>query len=182
MTMEEKTMKTERVYEGKIINLRVDTVELPDKKYSKREIVEHSGAVGIIALTDSGNIVLVKQFRKPVEDSLLEIPAGKIEKDEEADACALRELEEETGYRTSNMQKLISFYTTPGFSNEVIHLYLALDLDKGIATPDEDEYIEVVELSIQDALEMIELGEIKDAKTIIGILTANQRFLKKANS
>lgn len=180
--MEEKTMKTERVYEGKIINLRVDTVELPDKKYSKREIVEHSGAVGIIALTDSGNIVLVKQFRKPVEDSLLEIPAGKIEKDEEADACALRELEEETGYRTSNMQKLISFYTTPGFSNEVIHLYLALDLDKGIATPDEDEYIEVVELSIQDALEMIELGEIKDAKTIIGILTANQRFLKKANS
>jgi len=105
--MEEKTMKCERVYEGRIINVRVDTVELPDKKYSKREIVEHPGAVGIIPITSDKKIILVKQFRKPVEDILLEIPAGKIEPKEEPYICALRELEEETGFKTDTVEKLL---------------------------------------------------------------------------
>src|SRR5690554_3940914 len=98
MTIKEKTMKSERVYEGRIINVRVDTVELPHKKYSKREIVEHSGAVGIIPITSNKDIILVKQFRKAVEEALLEIPAGKIEAKEDPSQCAIRELEEETGY------------------------------------------------------------------------------------
>ncbi len=171
MTMEEKTMKCERVYEGRIINVRVDTVELPDKKYSKREIVEHPGAVGIIPVTSEKEIILVKQFRKPVETVLLEIPAGKIEPKEDPQVCALRELEEETGFKTDNVKQLLKFYTTPGFSNEIIYIYLAEDLKKGIANPDEDENIEIVKLSIDEALEKIKTGEIEDAKTIVAILS-----------
>ncbi|SDK50256.1 NUDIX hydrolase [Natronincola ferrireducens] len=171
MPFEEKTLKSERIYEGKIINLRVDTVELPHKKYSKREIVEHSGAVGILAITEEKNIVLVRQFRKPVEEILLEIPAGKIEANETSEVCALRELKEETGFETDNIRKLLDFYTTPGFSNEIMHIFLAQNLSKGIATPDEDEYIEIVHIPLEEAVKKIINGEIKDSKTIIAILT-----------
>lgn len=171
MTIEEKTMKTERIYEGRIVNLRVDTVELPDKKYCKREIVEHPGAVGIIPITSDKKIILVKQFRKPVEEVLLEIPAGKIEAKEEPSKCAIRELEEETGFTANKVKKLLEFYTTPGFSDEIMHIYLAEDLIEGNANPDEDEYIEIVEMSIEEVLEKIRLGEIKDGKTIVAILT-----------
>lgn len=171
MTMEEKTMKCERVYEGRIINVRVDTVELPDKKYSKREIVEHPGAVGIVPITSNKEIVLVKQFRKPVEGVLLEIPAGKIESEEEPAICAVRELEEETGFKTDNIQHLLKFYTTPGFSNEIIYIYIAEDLKEGTINLDEDENIETVKIPIEDALKKIRSGEIEDAKTIVGILS-----------
>jgi len=171
MTFEEKTMKCERIYEGRIINVRVDTVELPNKKYSKREIVEHPGAVGIIPVTKDKKIILVKQFRKAVEEVLLEIPAGKIESQEDPYKCALRELEEETGFTADSVKKLSEFYTTPGFSNEVIHIYLAENLEVGSANLDEDENIEIVKLSVEEVLDKIQIGEIKDAKTIIGILT-----------
>ncbi len=171
MTFEEKTMKCERIYEGRIINVRVDTVELPNKKYSKREIVEHPGAVGIIAITEDNKIMFVKQFRKPVEEVLLEIPAGKLEPMERPDKCAIRELEEETGFTTDRVEKILEFYTTPGFSNEILHIYLAENLKEGNINPDEDENIETIQLSIEDALNKIKTGEIKDAKTIIGVLT-----------
>lgn len=171
MTIEEKTLKSERIYEGKVINLRVDTVELPNQKYSKREIVEHSGAVGILGITKDNKIILVKQFRKPVEEVLLEIPAGKIEANESPENCALRELKEETGFSTNNMKKILEFFTTPGFSNEIIHIYLATDLQEGVSNPDEDEYIETVYLTLNESLEKIIKGEIKDSKTIISILT-----------
>jgi len=171
MTFEEKTMKCERVYEGRIINVRVDTVELPNKKYSKREIVEHPGAVGIVPVTKDKKIILVKQFRKPVEEILLEIPAGKIESQEDPYKCALRELEEETGFTTDRVEKLLEFYSTPGFSNEVIHIYLAENLEIGNINLDEDENIEIIKLSIEEVLDKIQTGEIKDAKTIVGILT-----------
>jgi len=171
MTFEEKTMKCERIYEGRIINVRVDTVELPNKKYSKREIVEHPGAVGIIPVTKDKKIILVKQFRKSVEEVLLEIPAGKIESQEDPYKCALRELEEETGFTADSVKKLSEFYTTPGFSNEVIHIYLAENLEVGSVNLDEDENIEIVKLSVEEVLDKIQIGEIKDAKTIVGILT-----------
>jgi len=171
MTFEEKTMKCERVFEGRIINVRVDTVELPNKKYSKREIVEHPGAVGIVAITEDEKIILVKQFRKPVEEVLLEIPAGKLESKEGPCECAIRELEEETGFVTNRVKKLLEFYTTPGFSNEIIHIYLAENLKPGKMNLDEDENIEIVTLSIEEVLDKIKAGEIKDAKTIIGVLT-----------
>ncbi|SES70417.1 ADP-ribose pyrophosphatase [Natronincola peptidivorans] len=171
MPIEEKTLKSERIYEGKIINLRVDTVELPQKKYSKREIVEHSGAVGILPITKENKIIFVRQFRKPVEEILLEIPAGKIEANESTEKCALRELKEETGYSAKDIKKILDFYTTPGFTNEVMHIYLAENLEEGTASPDEDEYIELVSLSLEEALEYIKEGKIKDSKTIIAILT-----------
>lgn len=171
MTFEEKTMKSERIYEGRIINLRVDTVELPNKKYSKREIVEHPGAVGIIAITKDDEVILVKQYRKPIEDTLLEIPAGKLEPKENPQECAIRELEEETGFATDNVEKILEFYTTPGFSNEVMHIYIAKDLKEGTVNLDDDENIQIIKLPIDEVLYKIKTGEIKDAKTIIGILT-----------
>lgn len=170
MTQEEKTMKSERIYEGKVINLRVDTVELPERKYSKREIVEHSGAVGIIAITENQEMIFVKQYRKSVEEVLLEIPAGRIEQDETPITTALREFEEETGYITNKMTKIIEYYTSPGFSNEVIHIFFAEGLVEGVAHPDEDEYIEVTYLSIDEAMKRIKQGEIKDSKTIMAVL------------
>lgn len=171
MTFEEKTMKSERIYEGRIINLRVDTVELPNKKYSKREIVEHPGAVGIIAITKDDEVILVKQYRKPIEDTLLEIPAGKLEPKEDPQECAIRELEEETGFATDNVEKISEFYTTPGFSNEVMHIYIAKDLKEGTVNLDDDENIQIIKLPIDEVLYKIKTGEIKDAKTIIAILT-----------
>ena len=174
MNITEKTLKTERIYEGKVINLRVDTVELPDKKYSKREIVEHPGAVGIIGVNNDGKVILVRQYRKAVDDFLLEIPAGKMEPREDPLECAKREFKEETGYSASSFYALSHCYTSPGFSNEKIYLFKAENLFKGVAEPDEDEYIEVVEIPFDQALEKIDKGEIRDSKTIIAILMANE--------
>lgn len=173
--MHEKTLKTARIYEGKIINVRVDTVELPDQKYSKREIVEHSGASAVVPITREGEVVLVKQFRKPVEAVLLEIPAGRLETKESAEKCALRELAEETGFQAGRLEPLISYYSSPGFSNEVIHLFLAQDLTEGSAQPDEDEYLEIIKVPLNEALKMIDSGAIQDSKTIIGLLMAANR-------
>ncbi|GAB6087800.1 NUDIX hydrolase [Alkaliphilus crotonatoxidans] len=170
MKIDEKTLKSERIYEGKVINLRVDTVELPDRKYSKREIVEHDGAVGILAITEENKLIFVKQFRKSVEDTLLEIPAGRIEPEEAPIDCARRELEEETGFQANSISKMMDFYTSPGFSNEVLHIFLASELRPGTASPDEDEYIEVIYLTLEEALQALDRGEIKDSKTIIAIL------------
>lgn len=166
----EKTLKSEKIYEGKVITLKIDTVELPDKKYCKREIVEHPGAVGIIVINEDNNLVLIKQYRKAIEGYLLEIPAGKIELKEKPYDTALRELKEETGYKAGSLTKLISFYTSPGFANEVIHVYVASDITKGEATPDLGEYVETVELPIDTVLKMIKEDQIKDAKTVAAIL------------
>ncbi len=174
MLFEEKTMKSEKIYEGKIVNLRIDTVELPDKKYSKREIVEHPGAVGIIPITHDNCIIMVKQFRKAIEKYILEIPAGKLEVNEEPRETAKRELKEETGYDSNQMEYLLEFYTSPGFSNEKVHLFLATDLIEGEACPEIGEFIEITKIKIEDLMKMIDRGEILDSKTIIGINLANE--------
>lgn len=166
----ERTIKSDKLYQGKIINLRVDTVELPDQKYSKREIVEHPGAVAVIAITDDNKIVMVKQYRKSVEEYLLEVPAGKLEISEEPIECAKRELLEETGFKSNNIEYLFKFFTSPGFSNETISLFVAKDLVLDVARPDEDEYIEIEKYEIDELLEKVYKEEIKDAKTIISIL------------
>ncbi|SHI01332.1 NUDIX hydrolase [Sporanaerobacter acetigenes] len=179
MDFEEKTMKTEKIYEGKMLNLRIDTVELPDKKYSKREIVEHPGAVAIVALTNQNEIVLVKQYRKAVERELLEIPAGKLEIGEEPKETAIRELKEETGYTSNKLEYLLEFYTSPGFSNEKIYLFLANELIEGQAEPEKDEYIELVKVKLEDLIDMIDKGEIIDSKTIIGAMVARDYLSNK---
>lgn len=179
MVYEEKTMKCDRIYEGKILNLRIDTVELPDKKYSKREIVEHSGGVALVAITDDDHIVLVKQYRKAVDRVLLEIPAGKLEINEEPRETAIRELKEETGYEAKELKYLMEFYTSPGYCNEKVYLFLATDLIEGESTPDPGEFIEMEKYKIDDLLKMVDRGEILDSKSIIGIYLARDYFNNK---
>lgn len=179
MVFEEKTMKSDKLYEGKLLNLRIDTVELPDKKYSKREIIEHPGAVAILALTDDKKVILVKQYRKAVERALLELPAGKIELNEEPGETAKRELKEETGYVAKRIEYLIEFYTSPGFTNEKISIFLATDLVKGEIELDDGEFVENVEIQIDDLIKMVDRGEILDSKTIIGIELAKKMICKK---
>jgi len=166
----EETISTENVYQGRILNLRVDKIKLPDNKKSMREIVEHSGGVTIIPVTDSGEILLVKQYRKAVEEVLYEIPAGKLESGEDPVHCAERELEEETGYRPGEIKKLYSFYTSPGYSDEIIHLYIARELKYIGQNFDNDEFIVVEKIKKEEIMELINRGHIKDSKTIIGLL------------
>ena len=175
MLHEEKTIKSEMLYEGRILNLRIDTVELPDRKYSKREIVEHSNAVAIIAIKDN-KIFFVKQYRKAIEKVLLEIPAGLLEVNESPREGALRELQEEIGYSSDNMEFLFNSYSSPGFTDEKTTYFLAQDLYESKLDADDDEYIEVVSYDIEETLKMIEDGEIEDSKTVSGILFAYRKL------
>ncbi|MCM3637762.1 NUDIX hydrolase [Sporosarcina luteola] len=173
---EEKTVASERIFEGKIISLRVDEVELPDGKRAKRELIDHPGAVAIIAITDEEKMVLVEQYRKALNRSIIEIPAGKIEPGEDIRVTALRELEEETGYGANQFEYLQSFATSPGFANEIIHIFVAQELytiDKP-AAGDEDEFIELIECTIEEAEEMVLDQRIFDAKTAFAILHAKR--------
>jgi len=166
----EKTFSTTYVFRGKIISLRQDKVTLPDGRESIREIVEHPGAVVILALTNDDKMVMVRQFRKAADEVLWELPAGKVEPGENLKNCALRELEEETGYFSRKIKKLITFFSTPGFCNEKLTLFLAEDLEKRNKNEDADEFIEVELVNPNEALKLVQKNIIKDAKTIIGIL------------
>ena len=179
MGFEEKTMKTEKIYEGKILNLRIDMVELPDKKYSKREIVEHPGAVAIAALTDDNEIILVKQYRKAVEKELVEIPAGMLEISEEPREAAVRELKEETGFSADKMEYICEFYTSPGFINEKLYLFLATGLKAGESHPENDEYIDVLKFKLDNLVDMVWKGQILDSKTIIGAFAVSSYLQNK---
>ncbi|MGE4283679.1 MAG: NUDIX hydrolase [Clostridia bacterium] len=174
MDFTEKTIKSEKIFSGKILNLRVDTVELPNGNVSTREIVEHAGGVGIIPVTNNMEVIMVKQFRKPIEDICLEIPAGKLKEGEDPLQCGVRELEEETGYKAHNIQSLGSFYPTPAFTNEVLYLYMATGLCKGQVKLDEDEFVETEIIPLAKLVDMVMQGEVKDAKSIIAILKASQ--------
>jgi ADP-ribose pyrophosphatase len=166
----EATVASQRVYEGRLINLRADTVRLENGRLTKREIVEHPGAVAVVALDEDDNVILIRQFRKAAGKELLEIPAGTLEADEEPIACARRELEEETGYRAKCVEQVGGFYSSPGFCNEYIHLYLATDLQKGRSAPEDDEAIEIIQVALSDIPALISQGEICDGKTIAGLL------------
>ncbi len=168
---EEKTIQSETVYEGKIINLQIDEVELPNGKTSKRELIKHPGAVAVIALTEEGKIVMVEQYRKALEKAIIEIPAGKLEPGEEPALTAERELEEETGYGCGKLEHLISFYTSPGFADELVHMYVAKDLYKmeDAKGPDEDEFVELLEVGLEEAKALMKEKKIYDAKTAYAI-------------
>ncbi|MCM3714844.1 NUDIX hydrolase [Halalkalibacter oceani] len=165
----EKTIKTTPIYQGKVIDLQVDDVTLPNGKKSKREIVKHPGAVAILPITKEGKLVLVRQYRKALDKVIVEIPAGKLERGEEPDAAARRELEEETGYRSEKLHYLISFYTSPGFADELIHLYECADLEKGQGALDADEFLDVLEVTLEEAEQMIRDQTIYDAKTAFAV-------------
>ncbi|GAB4073523.1 NUDIX hydrolase [Barrientosiimonas marina] len=168
----ETTTQSETIYDGRIVKVQVDDVMLPDGKTSKRELIKHAGAVGIIPVTKANKIVFVEQFRKPLEKSLVEIPAGKLEKGEEPSVTALRELEEETGYTVNTPRFITSFYTSPGFADEMMYLYLAEDLEPVDypAAGDEDEFIEILELTLDEAKQYVREQRIHDAKTNYAIL------------
>jgi ADP-ribose pyrophosphatase len=165
----ETLVSTEKIYAGKMVSLRRDIVRLPNGKEAFREVVEHPGAVAVVPVLPDGRILLVRQFRHPVGKVLLEIPAGKLDAGEDPDECALRELEEETGYRAGTMERKTSIFTGPGFTDEVIHMYIACDLIKTAANPDEDEFLEVKAYEPQDIRRMIREGLICDAKTVSGL-------------
>lgn len=172
--MIEKTIDSKVIFNGKFINLQVDTVKLPDGKESGREVVIHPGAAVVAALTEQDEILLIRQFRYPVGEVLWELPAGKLEKNEEPLECAKRELAEETGYGAREWRYISDFFTTPGFSNEVLYLYLASGLYPEKREADSEEFIELHKVPYSKAVSMISSGEIKDAKTIIGILLIGQ--------
>lgn len=175
---EEKTIHSNRIYEGKIINLKVDEVKLPNGNTSKRELVEHPGAVALIAITEDNKIIMVEQYRKALERTIIEIPAGKIEKGEAPEVTALRELEEETGYTAEKLELIQSFSTSPGFADEVIHLYAAEGLTKSTsgAVLDDDEFVELLEVTIEEAEQLMKENRIYDAKTAFAVLWAKQKM------
>ncbi|MCP3738651.1 NUDIX domain-containing protein [Rossellomorea sp. BNER] len=168
---EEKTIKSETLYEGKIIQLQLDDVKLPNGKTSKRELIKHPGAVAVIALKDDGKIIMVEQYRKALERSIIEIPAGKLEPGEEPEKTALRELEEETGYGAKSIEPLISFYTSPGFADELVHVFLVKDLYvlENASEPDEDEFVELLEVTLEEAQQLLDDQRVYDAKTAYAI-------------
>lgn len=172
--MEEKTISSQQIWQGKFLTLREDKVTLPNGHEAVRYIIEHPGAVAIIPVTKNKEIIMVEQFRKPVERVLLELPAGKLEKGEDPLVSAGRELQEETGCVAGKLEKLGSFYSGPGFTNEILYLYLATDLEQQEACPDEDEFVAVKTIPLDEALQMIEEGKICDGKTIIGLLWADR--------
>jgi len=165
----EITVKSEKIFEGKILNLRVDTVELENQKYAKREIVDHKPAACILAVKND-NILLVRQYRKAVEEYIYELPAGILNIAEEPHEGALRELKEETGYKAGRIELIYEFYTSPGFSNEKVYLFKAYDLIFESTHFDEDECIETIEVNKDEAKKLLETGRIADSKTIIGLL------------
>ena len=170
----EQVMNSDKPFEGKLISVRVDTVELPGQRYAKREIVEHKGSVAIVAFTDEDELILVKQYRLAVGKNLLELPAGLIEPGEGPKDAAHRELKEETGFEAEKMKFVTEIYTSPGFTDERIHLFYAKKLKAGDQALDDSEDVELVKLPLKEALRLVKLGEITDAKTIIGILNAKE--------
>ncbi|HSF68586.1 MAG TPA: NUDIX hydrolase [Nitrospiraceae bacterium] len=160
---------TKNIYSGRVVTLNIDTVALPNGVTVELEVVRHPGAAAVVPLRDDGTVVLIRQFRHAAGGFIYEIPAGKLHPGEEPTACAARELEEEIGYRAGRFELLSSIFTAPGFTDEVIHIYKATELTAGRQQLDRDEVLEVIELSLSEAMRLIEAGAIKDAKSIIGL-------------
>lgn len=169
----EETIESKEIFNGKIIRVRLDKVILPDGKESQREIVQHGGAVAMVPVDEKGNIYFVRQYRKPIEKFLLEIPAGRLEPQEVPEDCARRELAEEIGLWPDKINKLSDFFSSPGFSNEKITIFMARNLRESKMRPDEGEFIDVELYPLSKALAMISSGEIQDGKTIAGLLLAH---------
>ncbi|GAA0177203.1 NUDIX hydrolase [Clostridium sediminicola] len=170
MDVIENTLKSEVKFEGKIINLSVKEVELPNGKTAYREIVNHPGGVAVIAFKDENTLLMIEQFRSPIEKVLLEIPAGKLEKDEDIELCGRRELEEETGYKAETFTYLGKIVPSPGYTDEYIYLYKAENLFKGNVGGDDDEFINLLEIDLNVVKEMVKSGKIIDAKTICALM------------
>jgi ADP-ribose pyrophosphatase len=170
LNFEEKTIKENLIYKGKIISFSCDDVKLPNGRTSTREVVKHPGGVGVVALTDDGNVLLVRQFRYPYKAEIFEIPAGKINSGEEPLECGKRELKEETGCTAANFQSLGRLLPSPGYTNEIIYMYLAKNLKQSEMQLDDDEFLSVVKMPLKTAVDKVMSGEIQDSKTQTALL------------
>lgn len=171
-TLHEELIETKTVFTGKVLKMRYDTVRLPNGREATREVVEHPGAVAVVPVTDEGKVVLVRQYRYPVKEVLLEIPAGKLDKGEKPEICAHRELEEETGFKAGKMEHLATFYTGPGFTDEIMYLYLARDLTVTEQCLDEDEFLAVGHYTADEIKSLLAEKKVNDAKTLVGLMMA----------
>ena len=178
MELFEKQLASKQIFDGKVVKLFVDDIELPNGKGAFREVVRHPGAVCVIPVTDEGEVIMVKQFRYPFSSVLLEIPAGKLEIGEDPLDAVKRELEEESGVVAENVEFIGMTYTTVAFTDEKIYTYMATGLSYTESHPDEDEFLEVVKIPLDTLVEMVMTGEIKDSKTQVAILKAD-RLLKE---
>jgi ADP-ribose pyrophosphatase len=159
------------VWRGRAVNFDVDTVRLPNGKLATREYMSHPGAVGVVPFLDRDTVVMVRQYRHPVGEVTLELPAGKIDPRESILTCVKRELAEETGFTARKITPLIRYWPTPAFADEVLHLFVATGLTAGSVNTDEDEFLEVVHLPFKKAVELVRRGKIRDSKTVIGLLS-----------
>lgn len=166
----EKQLETQRIYDGKVVKLRVDTVEMPSGRTAKREVLEHRGAVCVLPVMPDGQIAMIKQWRTAAQEILWEIPAGGLEIDEAPEDCAGRELIEEIGYKAGKLTLIYQAYLAPGYSSEMMWAYLGEDLELVGAQPEEDENIELVILPLEELLPLIDSGEIRDSKTVAALL------------
>ncbi len=173
----EQTLDSQIVFAGKLLKLRVDSVRLPDGGTSTREIIEHPGAVAAVPLTDDDHVHLVRQWRHPIQQVTLEIPAGTLDAGEDAQGCIDRELAEEIGMHADRLEHLLDTFVSQGYSDEVIRLYLATGLRPAERSPDKDEKLEVVKLPFDVAVRMCLSGDIQDAKSVIALLMAHLRRL-----
>lgn len=178
-SLAEETISSETVYQGRLVNLRVDTVRLSNGRVSTREVVQHPGAVAIVPVLPDLNVVLVEQFRQAAGKVLLEIPAGTLDPGEDPLACLERELREEVGYSPGVVEHLFSSYLAPGYSSEMLHCYLATDLIPSPGTPDRDEVLYTRQMPLEQAAEMVLRGEVQDAKTVCGVLLAAHKLLPR---
>lgn len=167
--LHEETITTETLYKGKIITVNLETVSLPNGKTATREIVRHPGAVAVLAVTDEERVLLVRQYRKACDKTLVEIPAGKLERGEDPADCAKRELQEETGYTAREWKHLHSMYTSPGFADELIHLYVASGLTRGNQQLDSDEFLDLMEADVEEVAQLLAEDQVADAKTITAL-------------
>ena len=174
--MEETVLHKEEVFQGRVINLSVLDVRLPDGTQSKRELVKHPGAVAMVALDDSNHALLVRQYRIAAQRVMLEIPAGTLRANEPPLKCAERELQEETGYRPGKLEAIGGMFVAPGYTTEFIHLYLATDLHESRLKMDDDEFIEVERVPLAEAMAMITRGDLIDGKTIAGLMIVARRL------
>lgn len=177
MQLIEKKISSEKQYGGKIVSVYLDKAELINGKIADREVVTHPGGVGILPIDENLNCYMVKQFRYPLQEVLLEIPAGKLEKDEDPYFCAVRELKEETGFDADRFDYFGKTVLSPGYSTEVLHIYIATGLHSGNMNPDEDEFLNVEVFSLKELYKMVMSGTITDAKSVIAILVASQKYL-----
>ena len=174
--MQEIITDTRKIFKGRVVNLEVHEVRLPNGEISRRELIRHAGAVAVIALDADRHVLLVRQFRLASNKVMLEIPAGVLEPGEAPEVCAERELQEEVGYKPGRLEPLGGLYVAPGYTTEYIHLFLATELTEARLQGDADEFIETDRVSFTDALAMIERGEITDGKTIVGLLRVARRL------